>query len=333
MNGRAKDIGMKLDELIGFGEPMDFATFVLRAKLSKKFGMFGRIPMWGNIRLHEYYPPVSTLMVRLFSMVGALIIYFALNFYIWTLNRGILIAFLFLVSYFHLLPALYIGRFAECFGYTLVLLAYFTKNDILSGIFLGIAALSHPLPLAFGSVVLISRLSFVPYLIAFLVYGWWYIPFIIKRRKLSFLKERRSDKVFGIYLGSWASMVNILLFLFFPLWISILGDIWWFLPIYIDKNFNVKITKEAWHFNFGLLKRRPFFLSQLPNAMRFLKNKINTTVAIVQKNGYLSTNTWTWACASYLLDKGVIVYNGLPATEVPTDKLDIPPWVKVIAID
>jgi len=322
----------KLDELVGFGKPMDFATFVLRAKLSRKSGVFGRIPMWGNIRLHEYYPPLSTLIVRLLSMVGALTLYLVLNLYVWAFNKDLLLALLFLVSYFHLVPLLYVGRFAECFGYTLVILAYFTKNDILSGIFLGLAALSHPLPLAFGSVVLISHMSFIPYVTAFLVCGWWYIPFIVKRRKLSFLKERRSDKVFGVYLHSWASMVNILLFLFSPPWISILGDIWWVLPVHIDKNFKVKISKEAWHFNFSLLKRKPFFLSQLPSKMHFL-NELNGTVAIVQKNGYLSTNTWAWACAAYLLDRDVVVYNGLPATEVPADKLSIPSWVKVIEIN
>ena len=321
-----------MDELIGFGKPMDFATFVLRAKLSKKFGMFGTIPMWGNIKLHEYYPPLSTLMVRLFSMTGSLLIYFVLNYYMWTVNKGVFVAFLFLISYFHLVPALYVGRFAECFGYTLVLFAYFTKNDILSGIFLGMAALSHPLPLAFGSVLLVTHLSFVPYVIAFLICGWWYVPFIIKRQRLPFLKEKRSDKVFGAYLHSWASMVNILLFIFFPPSISIFGVIWWLLPIYIDKDFNVKITKDAWDFTYELLKRKPLFLSQLPEKMHFL-NKIKNTVAIVQKNGYLSTNTHAWACAAYLLDRGVIIYNGLPATEVPADKLEIPQWVEVIEVN
>ena len=37
-----------MDELIGFGRVNDFSTFVLRASLAKRFGLFGEIPMWGG---------------------------------------------------------------------------------------------------------------------------------------------------------------------------------------------------------------------------------------------------------------------------------------------
>lgn len=321
-----------MDELIGFGKPTDYATFVLRSKLSKRFGLFGKVPMWGGVRLHEYYPPLSTLLVRYFSMVGALSIYIAISFFIWTLNKGILTALLFLISYPSLMLLLYQGRFAELFGHTLVLFAFFTNNNILSGLFLGLAALSHPLPLIFGSMLLFNRLSFTPYLVAFLICGWWYIPFLIKRKKLAFLKDRRPDKVFGIYLSQWAFMVNVVLFLFSPLWISIVSVLWWLIPIYIDESFKIKINKEGWKFNLGVLKRKPLFLSDLIHKIPIL-SEIKENIAMTQRGGYLSTGNWIWASASYLLDKDIIVCNGLPATEIPEDKLDIPPEIKVVKID
>lgn len=321
-----------MDELIGFGKPTDYATFVLRSKLSRRFGLFGKVPMWGDVRLHEYYPPLSTLLVRYFSMAGALSLCITLTLFVWILNKGILIALLFLISYFNVVPLLHQGRFAEVFGHTLVLWAYFTKNDIISGLFLGLAALSHPLPLIFGSVLLFNRLSFTQYLVTFLICGWWYIPFLIKRKKLAFLKERRPDKVFGIYVSQWAYMGNVILFLFFPLWINIFSVLWWLIPIYIDESFKIKIEKKGWKFNLGLLKRKPFFLSDLIHKVPVL-NEIKESIVMIQRGGYLSTGNWVWASASYLLDKDIIVYNGLPATEIPEDKLEFPSEIKVVEID
>ena len=39
-----------------------------------------------------------------------------------------------------------------------------------------------------------------------------------------------------------------------------------------------------------------------------------------------------WASAAYLLEKNIIVYNGLPSTEVPAGNLQIPKDLKVYSI-
>jgi len=45
-----------------------------------------------------------------------------------------------------------------------------------------------------------------------------------------------------------------------------------------------------------------------------------------------SLKHWVWASAAYLLERNIIVYNGLPSTEVPTQNLQIPKDFKVYSI-
>ena len=322
------------NELIGFGRPNDFSHIVARTEFSRKFGLFSKVPVWGGIKLHEYYPPLSTILVRYFSMLGALIIYFILNFLVWTLYRNPLTAILFLISYLTLLPLLYTGRFAECFGYTFILMAFFAPNPV-SGIFLGIAALFHPLPLLIGSLILLLKFDVTAYLFAFLICGWWYVPFILKWKGFSYKRERRSDKIFGIYITSLSIIVNLFLFLFFPILAYVLAIACWVIPnpVYIDKNFKIRISKK-WRFNFMLLKSKPYFISDLIKELPFLDKIKNSPIVILQKGKQLlSTGTWAWASACYLLRRGIIVYNGLPATDASIDKASIPSKIKVYKIN
>ena len=323
---------------MGFGGPNDFVHILARVEFSKKFGLFSKIPIWGGIKLHEYYPPLSTILVRYFSMFGSLILYFILNFIVWTLGRDPFTAILFLISYFTLLPLLYVGRLAECFGYIFVITAFFISNPTISGISLGIAALFHPLPLLFGSVILLSKFNILTYLFAFIVCAWWYIPFVLKVRKFSYAKEKRPDKIFGIYAVSLAMMGNLFLFLFFPFIGIILGLLWWIppIPLYVDrKSLKLKISKKKWKLNLRLLfERKPYFLSDFKKEFTILK-KIKTSPVVISQKGkkLFSTGTWAWASAFYLLKRGIIVYNGLPATDVPADKIKIPSKIKVYKID
>ena len=288
--------------------------------------------MWGGIKLHEFYPPLATITVRYLSMLGALILSIGLSFILWTIHGGPMLSILFIISYFTLVPLLYVGRFAEFLGYTIFLGAFLTDNAILSGLLLGLAGLCHPLPLIFGSILLFSKFQIIPYVVAFITCSWWYIPFFLKRRRLPFLKENRPDKVLGIYLSSWALMLNTALFLFLPTWVIIFSVLWWFVPVHISANFRLNLNRGSWRFTLGLLKRTPFFLPDLIKETPFSKTTENPII-VSQKGGYFSTGNWVWAIASYMLDRGIIVYNGLPATEVPLDNLNIPPEIPVHKID
>jgi len=341
-----------MKELIGFNNfPNDFVNISLRAKLSKKYGFFGKIPMWGGVRLHQFYPPLSTILVRMFGLTGTLVFYFLFTSLIWMHFQGRLVVLLFLLSYYHLPILLYVGRLSEFLGYSFVALAFFIHNPILSGIALGLAGLCYPLPFLVGLFILLWRFQPLIYIFAFLVCGWWYIPFILDYKKLSFLKEKRKDKIFGLYYMQWASLLNFFVFILGPFWLKVfLGIGLWFLPVvwrYMVLPYDLEIRgyfpyikEHLSHFVY----RKPFFLSDLLNLLPGLDKISEKTILIEQPDTEdIITNNkdkfrgslkqWIWASAAYLLDKGIIVYNGLPSTEVPNDKLSIPNNINVYTLE
>jgi MFS family permease len=336
-----------MDEIIGFGRPTDFSYLVLRANLSKKYGLFGRVPIYGGMKLHEYYPPLSTVLFRYLTSLGSLIFYFILTFIVWSFFRGPITAIMFLASYFIITPLIYLGRFPEIFGHTLAVAAYFVYdglilNSVVSGILLGVGGLFHPLPMAFGSFILlikmIMKLEFnvIPYLITLGVCGWWYIPFILRCRRFPYLKEKRKDKFLGIYGFSWLPMGTIIFFLFFPLLIAMITLLPWIIPVCVAETrekIEVKKGLAAWRFTWGLLRSKPLFLSKFSEKFPQLDSIRDSIVAIKQKGTTVSRSVWIWAIACYLyVKKGIIVYNGLPGTEVSVDKLKIPENIPIIEI-
>jgi hypothetical protein len=319
-----------MKELMGFNRPNDFAIFSLRAKLSRLYGLFGQVPAWGGTKLHEFYPPLSTIVVRIFGITAAVLLYLAVVSVTWSIYRGPLIAVLFLFSFCHFYTMMLAGRFSEYLGYYFVALAVFLKMNVLSGLFLGLAGLCYPVPLMLGGILLLSRLDVVPYLIAFVVCGWWYVPFFLKRRRLTFLKEKRADKVFGLYRVQWAGMVNVTVFMFCPEWLAVIffaGQ--WILELIILYR-SYGLAEAAGRLKL-LLSVKPFWADDL--VKRFpLINRIDEKVVILKDkpagSNFLrmddeiagSLKIWVWACACYLIDKGIVVYNGLPSTEVPHEK-------------
>lgn len=325
-----------MGELIGFSQPNDLAAHLLRAKLARRFGVFGHTPIWGGVRLHEFYPPLSTVIIQKLGITGAVLFYFLLTSIVWSIGKGPITATLFLVSYFHLIPMLYMGRYTEFLGYTLVASAVFAKDGLISGILLGLAGLSHPVALLFGLAALALRLDVILFLVAFIICGWWYVPFVLKRRKLSFLKEKRPDKVFGVYLISYDSMVNMAFFLFSPSWMNIFGVLLWLSPVSLKEHFKPILGIRYIYRRlrtYAIPLRKPFFISDLVRELPNLKNINDSPIAIIQQRELLSIGNWVWACACYLLDKNIIVYNGLPATEIPINSLHIPPNVREISLE
>ncbi|MGD2200577.1 MAG: hypothetical protein PVJ38_02955 [Candidatus Bathyarchaeota archaeon] len=317
-----------MDELIGLGRVNDFSTFVLRAKLAKRFGMFGEIPMWGGIKLHQFYPPLSTILVRFLTMGGALLLYLTSTAIVWSLGRGIPFAALYLLSFFHVFHMLENGRFSEFLGYTLAVSAWFMDSGIYSGILYGLAALSHPLGFLVGGALLALKMDLMPFLVAFPLCGLWYTNFLFQREELSYLEEKRPDKILGIYVCSYLSMVNLLFFLFTPMWLGILGTlIVWLLPVSLKGNYRqprISLTQIEARIRYflGALKT-PVYLSHLSNILPKIDD-IGETPVLINKDDYASSfNELVWASASYLLDRDIIVFNGLPATEVPLDNLNL----------
>lgn len=299
------------NELVGFGKPNDLAHVVARVEFSKGYGLFGRLPVWGGMRLHELYPPASTVLVRALGMVNSLNLFFALNLIVWAYFTNIWTALLFTFSYFTFGSLLYTGRFPEWLGYLMVTLAFFTPFP---GIFLGLAGLFHPLALVFGSVILLTKFNILTYIIAFCVCGWWYVPFLLKMRKFSYLKEKRKDKIFGIYFTSLAMMGNLILFMFFPQFapFSLIGWLW-----------GVKYIRS-----------KPYYISDLKGDLPFLDKIKDFNVAIVQKGKELLTvGSYAWASAAYLLKDYIIVYNGLPATDARVNSTIIPKSIKTYEVN
>jgi len=317
---------MFMNELVGFGRPNDLAAVVLRAKLARFYGIFGITPMWGGQRLHEFYPPLASVITRYFTMAGALTLYFLLCFATWGLGKDIITAVLFLVSFFHIVPTVYVGRFPEALGYLCLTMACFAPNDLVSGAFIGFAALSHPIPGVVGTLILATRGSVNLYLVEAIVCGWWYIPFFLKRKKLSYLYENRRDKILGIYVYSYMLMFNEIIFLFFPQLIGGFGLLWWFLPIFIDRHFRTQLGVKAIRRKFRYFFQKPFLVRDTEINIPILRH-ISEPCIILQmrsKKKSLSEGNWIWAAACYLLEKGIILYNGLPATEVSRQRLFFP---------
>ena len=282
-------------------------------------------------------------------MQGALFLYLMLTAAVWSFCRGPLVAFLFLISFYHFQPVFKVGRFAEFLGYTFIALAFFIKNSIVCGILLGLAGLTYPLPFILGCIMLAFRLDPILFLVAFLVCGWWYIPFLAQRKGISFLQEKRNDKILGLYITQYLSLINLVVFIFSPVWLCfVFGVLLWFLPVSIKmaplnpaEFINVKSVLKRMK---GVLSLRPFFVSHLTRRMPGLEKVNEGIVVITQPNlsqGIIlegenqfigSLKHWVWASAVYLLKKNVVVYNGLPSTEVPAANLGIPQDLKVYSI-
>lgn len=338
-----------MNKLLGFSRPNDFPIFSLRAKLSKKYGMFGKIPMWGGVRLHEFYPPLSTLFVRVFGLIGTLLVYLVLMSTVLYLNRDLIVSVLFLTSYFHLYSMFLAGRLSEHLGYCFVALAFFSANSVISGICLGLAGLCYPVPLMVGTLLLVFKLDGIALLIAFIVCGWWYIPFFLKKNRITFLSEKRADKFLGLYLMQWSSMFNLVIFLCAPEWTIItIWFLFWFLPIQFKYGV-IPIGPVSLKYIFYRPARLlfkfigPFFAKDLIEKFPRIKDIKESPIIIKQPNlapNILNTTdeisgslaVWIWACACYLIDRGVIVYNGIPSTEVPKERLKVPQDIKTYSI-
>jgi hypothetical protein len=246
------------------------------------------------------------------------------------------------------------GRFAENLGYLFVVLAVVTTNSLVSGICLGLAGLCYPLPLALGTVVLAPRLDPVLFATAFLVCAWWYVPFVIKARKIAFLKETRRDKLLGVYRTQWASMINLVAFLFLGFWpaVAFFAGQWALAVAYIAGFLPGRRATRAQAIErlARLVRVKPFWTTDLPQHLPGLDEITEPVVLIKQPPADPavlandddvagSLKIWVWACACYLIDKGIVVYNGIPSTEVPHEKTvteSIPPdirsyWVHELA--
>ena len=317
-----------MDELIGFGRINDFSTFVLRADLARRFGLFGLLPMWGGIKLHEFYPPLSTMLVQLLTMRGALFLYLTSTFIAWSYGRGPLFAVLYIVSFFHVFHLLENGRFAEFLGYTLAISAWFLDSGMFSGIFFGLAAMSHPLGFITGFALMVLKWDLTPFLIAFPLCGWWYTFFLIRRKRLSYLVEERPDKFLGVYFASYFSMANLFLFLFAPLWLCTIVTVGiWLLPVSLKGNYSKPTISfsqiEARMRYFIETLRNPVYLSKIREILPGLDGIEESPVMIKDHDYASSFNELVWASATYLMERDVVVYNGLPSTEVPRDRLEL----------
>jgi len=317
-----------MDELIGFGRVNDFSTFVLRSRLAKRFGLFGGIPMWGGIKLHEFYPPLSTILVQWLTMRGALLFYLLSTVIAWSYGRGPLFAGLYLISFFHVFHLLENGRFAEFLGYTLAISAWFLDSGMFSGILFGLAGMSHPLGFFTGFALMALKGDLTPFLIAFPLFGWWYTIFLIKRGKLSYLAEARPDKFLGIYFASYFSVANLLMFLFAPLWLCAIATVGiWLLPVSLKGNYSKPTLsfpqiEARMRYFIGAL-RKPVYLSMIGEMLPGLDGIEESPVMLKEHDYASSFNELVWASAAYLLERDVVVYNGLPSTEVPRDSLEL----------
>ena len=354
------------NDLLGFGRPNDFGNYLLRAKLSKQYGLFGMIPMWGGIRLHEFYPPVSTVIVRYLGMKWAFIAYVAAVAATWSIGRDTLTCLLFMISYHHFRPLIEAGRFSEFLGYLFVAGALFTQHSITAGVLLGLAGLCYPSPLFFGVVAVSYRFDWTLYVIALIVCGPWYAQFLWKSRRLSWLKEARRDKVFGLYVTQWAMMANVAVFAFGPMWAKILITVsLWFAPVSVQ----LQRGKNRVSLSLSSLERRlkvfvavkPFYSRDLLQRIPGLQGIDEPLILLSQGGGFeelwLSENVkargqagekvhhdgWDplrgslvmliWPCACWLINRGTVVFNGLPSTEVPESHVSHIPDLPVYSIE
>lgn len=316
-----------MNEIIGFGRVNDFTNIVLRSKLSKKYGLFGEVPMWGGVKLHKYYPPLSTVITYLFNgdITGSLLIYFLLTASAMFILTDYVNTILFLVSFYHIVPLLHYGRYAELLGYGFVLFGLCFTNPIIAGIFLGLCGLTYPISFIFGLMLFLIRFNVNIYIVAFIVCGWWYVRLLMslaKGERIRYLHEQRSDKIFGFYKISILSMVNILMFLFLPWQIYIFGVLIWVVPFNKKLKFSLKFASDRLKYYIGMFSK-PYRISDLLKALPKLDKISEKTVLISQNSKFItSLGLLIWGSACYLLDKGIIVYNGLPPTEI--GRLEIP---------
>jgi len=268
------------------------------------------------------------MLVKWLTMRGALIAYLVSTLIVWSYGRGPLFAVLYLASFFHVFHLLENGRFAEFLGYTLVVSAWFIDSGMFAGIIYGLGAMSHPLGFFVGFALMALKLDLTPFLIAFPVCGWWYTIFLIKRNQLSYLEEERPDKFLGIYYASYLSIANLLLFLFAPLWLCATATIAiWLLPVSLKGSYSKPTISfpqiEARIRYFFEALRNPVYLSGIKETLPRL-DEIEESPVMIKEHDYASSfNELVWASATYLMDRGIVVYNGLPSTEVPRDNLEL----------
>jgi hypothetical protein len=89
---------------------------------------------------------------------------------------------------------------------------------------------------------------------------------------------------------------------------------------------------------------RPFYETDLVKRMPGLLEINEKCIAITQPNLYPevvlsgedefsgSMKIWVWVCATYLIERDIIVYNGLPSTEVSGTNLKVPADIKTYSI-
>lgn len=316
----------KNNDIIGFSEPNDLAGHLQRARLAKKFGLFAKIPMWGGVRLHQYYPPLSSIFINIFSLKISLLLAVIYAFSIFALYKNPLTGLFFIISYFFLSPLLYCGRFPEILGHLFIIHAFFSQKFYFSGLLLGLAGLTHPLSFLFGSLLLLLKFNFFIYLVAALICSWWMLPFFLRRKKVGYLAEREKYGTFlSVYWLSWATIFNNLIFIFFPLPLAGFFGVGCWFTSWFDNEMRIK-----------KIKRKPVFLNQIPQLYPAVKKIKSAKIAILPKpeRKVPPSSIWAgrWAISSFLLDRGIAIYNGLPETETPYSKIKIPKNIKICYI-
>lgn len=325
--------------IIGFKKPNDLAAVWLRVEAAKKFGIFGNTPFFGGkVKLHEYYPPLATLACRALGMDTCLfLIPILMATLLWNFISP-LSAALFASSYFVLVPHFHIGRLPEFQGYLFIMAMFFMQNSPIAGILWGLGALSHPTSLIFGGILVAAKYAILilggtdatysiedAALTAAFAAGtcaWWYLPFVLKSKNLAYGAEKRADKLFGIYLTSYASFANVAASVlgFWPFQLATV--LWWACPVFINEKFAITFSLDNARKNLALFPVKPYTEKNL--AADFPKiNSIHEPV-IALKDGLsgFSEGNYVWAVSAYLLSKGTVVENGMPKTEVPTRALD-----------
>lgn len=314
------------NDIIGFGEPSDLAGHLFRAKLAEKYGLFGKIPMWGGVKLHQFYPPLASVVINTFSLKLSLLLTIIYAFSIFSFYRGPLTGSLFVLSYFFFSSLVYCGRFPEVLGHLFIIHAFFSGNFVVSGLFLGLAGLTHPLAFMFGCLLLLSKLNPLIYLVAAPICGWWLLPFYKKRKEIGYLVEgERYGTFLSIYWLSWGTIINNLLFVLVPWpYAALIGIGCW---------------ATSWQNNeprFKKLFSRPVFFNQTPKLYPSIRKIKEKQIVILPKSARRipSPSIWSgkWAIGNYLLNKGINVYNSFPETETPHSKLRIPKGIKIYYI-
>jgi len=345
--------------IIGFGCINDIVAHQLRVRLAKKYGLFGNVPMFGGFKLHELYPPATSIMLMI-----PLQYLLPLYFFLWScvFAPDFSLAGLYFCSFLHLWITLKVGRISESFGLLFVAASHLMRiyvvpfsMEFLSGFFLGIAGLFHPTAFLCGvalwgirilrNIVEMRLLSypFTPELVRYYVtclipllsisaaavMASWYVPFIRKRKQLPFLGEKRGDKLFGIYYTSYLSMINLAVFILLPkyalLWFCVTA-VGYSLPLLKRVKFVQRLRERVANapLNPPVEKWRIWTLDDVPKLYPKL-DSITAPVILLKSNRGISMQWELWACTLYLLEKrGIVVYNGMIETEVLKENLEAP---------